>query len=187
MEGTSLTITDSLGLSWTNITATTSSPNWSYGASAWRTAIGTGQSMTVSIDCGATNIHSYRVVVDDWTDYDTATPIGATALGTDADGQGAASINLSASPASSSYVIGCACVAAAAGNITVTAGATFTETSDVNSAGWCGYQVEERTGSTSTTVDWNDLDATGTGTGAALMGYEVRHTAAVYNIAWVRA
>ncbi|HSC07832.1 MAG TPA: hypothetical protein VLD59_13475, partial [Steroidobacteraceae bacterium] len=151
-EGTSLTITDSVGLTWTSRAATTGSPAWSYGLRIWTAPVTTGVSMTVTIDCGAVSVDIYRVEVYDYTGYDTTTPVGATATGTDADGDGAASITLSAAPATTSEVIASALTVLNADvNIGITNGAGFTELFDADmSAGFGWSETEVRSGSTST-------------------------------------
>src|SRR4051812_47599034 len=77
-EGTDLTITDSAGLTWTSRVATAgvaAQADWSYGARIWTASVTTGQSMTVSIDCGAFNIYNYDVAVYQFTGHDTVNPV----------------------------------------------------------------------------------------------------------------
>lgn len=179
LEGTSLTITDSAGLTWTSRAATTTSPAWSYGIRIWTAPVTTGTSMTVSLDAGAFNVHQYRLVVVDYTSYDTGTPVGATAIGSDADGDGAASITLSASPLSDAEVIAACLTGVNAGSGSVTPGTGWTEIDDSATANWTVYQVQTRTSSTSTSVDWNDVLASGTPFGGAtLAAIEIRHVPA---------
>ena len=178
----SLTITDSAGLTWTAITNVGNSTSWATGMRAWRAPVGASpSSMTVTVDCGANNIYEYLVDAIDSTGYDTSSPIGATAtgggsgsngLGTD----GAASITLSAAPASSSLVIG-----ALGGDTSSTGGVTYgtgwTELYDVRGPGEAFLQVQERTGSTSTTVGWNDICTSGTAWKSLGLAFEVKAAA----------
>lgn len=176
MEGTDLTITDSAGLTWTSRAATTGSPAWSYGARLWTAPVTTGASMTVSVDCGAFFIEIYRIEVYEYTDYDTTTPVGGTIVGTDADGDGAANIVLSSAPASTSEVIARATMVLNSGTTTVAPGTGWTELFDIsNATGFITSQTQVRSGSTSTSVDWNDLnDGAGSPAGAVLLAVEIR-------------
>lgn len=181
-RGTTLTITDSAGLTWTSREATTAAPNWSYGIRAWTAPVTTGVSMTVSVDVGATTIDAMRIEVYEYSDYDTVTPVGATAIGSDADGAGAASVTLSASPLSSSEVLamaGFTLNTSTAG--TVTEGAGWTElfdTSLIAGASFGHAQSQVRGSSTSTSVDWANLEATGDTVGATLLALEIRDVSA---------
>lgn len=179
LEGTSLTITDSAGLTWTSRAATTTSPAWSYGIRIWTAPVTTGTSMTVSLDAGAFNVHQYRLIVVDYTSYDTGTPVGGTVVGSDADGDGAAAITLSSAPASASEVIAACLTGVFTGSGSVTPGTGWTEIDDSATANWVVYQTQIRTGSTSDSVDWNDVLASGTGFGGStLAAVEIRHVAA---------
>jgi len=146
---------------------------WEYGDRIWTIPITTGASMTLTVDCGET-IWVYRVHVLQYTGHDTATPVGATATGTDADGDGAASITLSASPATTSEVVAFANVSMASGTNAFTPGTGWTEVYDEALADWSGWQVQTRTGSTSTTVAWDDLSSSGTTESAVLTALEIR-------------
>ena len=178
----SLTITDSAGLTWTAITNVGNSTSWATGMRAWRAPVGASpSSMTVTVDCGANNIYEYLVDAIDSTGYDTSSPIGATATGGGSGSNGlgadgAASITLSAAPASSSLVIG-----ALGGDTSSTGGVTYgtgwTELYDVRGPGEAFLQVQERTGSTSTTVGWNDICTSGTAWKSLGLAFEVKAAA----------
>ena len=88
MRGTDLTITDSAGLTWTSRAATTASPSWSYGIRIWTAPVTTGTSMTVSIDAGAFSMEFYRLEIFDYTTTESGFLVGASAEGSDADGDG---------------------------------------------------------------------------------------------------
>lgn len=179
LEGTSLTITDSAGLTWTSRAATTTSPAWSYGIRIWTAPVTTGVSMTVSIDAGASSIEFYKLHISDYTSNTTsAIPGTGTIVGSDADGDGAATITLSSAPATSSEVIAACLTGLASTSGTVTPGAGWTEVDEQVGASWGIFQVQVRTGSTSTAVDWADVLATGTGFGGAtLAAFEIAETA----------
>lgn len=182
MEGTTLTITDNTGggpLGWTSRAATTTSPAWSYGCRIWSVSITTGVSMTVSLDAGATDVEFYRLEIFSYTtDVGGATvTAGANAIGSDADGDGAASITLSGAPASSSHVIGVCLTGLGGASGTITSGSGFTQINEAVMTSWAVSETETRTGSTSTTVDWVDVLATGTGFGGAtLAAFEIAET-----------
>lgn len=181
IEGTSFTLSDSINGSWSTTLrreVSVSSPGWSYGESLWGRGITTGASMTVSGDCGASNIRGYRIEVWDFTDYDTSTPIGTTGVATDADGNGVGTITLGANPASTSQVIATVHVGIGSGAASVTQGSDFTELTDASITGWMCCQSQVRTSSTSTSVTWQDLQAgAGTPVGATMIAIEIRQAA----------
>jgi hypothetical protein len=125
--------------------------------------------MTVSVDCGTTSAEYYRLEIFDFTSSIGECIAAATAIGSDADGDGAASITLSAAPATSSEVIAACFTGLASGTGTITPGSGFTEINDSTVSGWGVQQTEVRTGSTSTTVDWVDVCATGTPFGGSTL------------------
>jgi hypothetical protein len=185
-RGTDLTITDSAGLTWTSRAATTGSPAWSYGIRVWTAPVTTGVSMTVTVDCGAFTVYAYRIEAYDFTDYDTATPIGGTIVGTDPDGDGALALTLSAAPASSSIVMAHLATILNDADGTATEGSGWTELFDVSGGSFMVRETETRTGSTSDQVDWVDVLATGTafGTGGATAcAVEIRAVIGVSDVA----
>lgn len=143
---------------------------WAFGVKQWVMRHTTG-SFTLTADCGAANIHVYFVFVTYRTG--ASSTVGGKQTGTDADGDGAASITLDATPASSSDVHAAVCVSMASGNGAVTFGTGWTELSDVTLTSWIDGQVQARTGSTSTTVGWDDLATSGTPNKALMLAYEV--------------
>jgi hypothetical protein len=179
IEGTSLTVLDSIGSSFTSRVATTSSPGWGYGIRCWTSeAGGSPAARTVSIDCGATNIHAYRLFIDDITGYDTGTPVAGAIVGTDADGNGAASVTLAATPTADDIIYGAVATGINSGTIAVTPGTGFTELLDASSAGWANWELETVTGVTSTTVDWIDLNSsTGSALGSTLAALIIKNAA----------
>jgi hypothetical protein len=170
MRGGDLTLSGG-GLTWTEANVTTTVPAWSEGTRIFWAENTTAQTFTLGVDCGAFNIHSYRVVVLGFTGYRmvAGSPIGATAIGTDGDGAyGANSITLSATPSIWSQIVAtCMVLEAVLDAGTTTPGAGWTEISDASDDGWWNFQVQVRGEYTSTSVDWVDVH---TGTNANLSG-----------------
>jgi hypothetical protein len=176
LEGTDLTITDSMGpLTWTSITNSTTSPAWGHGVRAWISSATTSStSMTVSVDAGTFAIRNYHVVVYELTG-EHASPLGATIAGSDADGTGALALTLSAAPASSSTVFAMLLVAHDSTVGSVDHGTGMTEVLDVPKNGWCNFQLQTRTGSTSDQVPWAELNNGGsTPLGASAIAFELK-------------
>lgn len=177
-DGSNITLANSASLTMTAIGNTSAAPSWYYGARAWRMSVGTGASMTISLDAGTTSIISYAVTVYDITGHDTTTPIAGFIAGSDADGNGSHSITLAATPASGDIAIGGVAVQLSGGDNTVTVGTGWTEDYDTTENSWYGFQTQRRTGSTSTTVTWDDLSATGTPVDAVSLAFIVKAAAA---------
>ncbi len=177
LEGTDITHSNSLGLSTTAITHTTTSPGYGYGLRAFRFT-GTGASMTITADAGAFNIHRWRVSVYEYTGHDTTTPIGGKGTGSDADGTGAASLTLDAAPASTSDTLGFALTALTTANSgAMTPGADFAELFDSSENAWQVFHGQGRTGSTSTTVAWVDVNSgPASSAGTAMLAFEVKES-----------
>jgi hypothetical protein len=175
ISAANLTIADSLGtLTWTSQLAVTHTLN-TEAIRFWTAPVASGASMTVTFDAGTDSTDQYTFVIVDYTGYNTVTPVGATGsknTGTDNTYDGAYSFTLSGAPATTSEVF--------AGfhhddnaAVSCTPGAAFTEINDIDTSGHSGLEVQIRTGSTSTTVDWVDVDTAGTtnifrGMGAAI-------------------
>lgn len=173
MTAADLTISDSTGATWTSRALTGAAPSWYYGLRAWTTPITTGASMTVSIDCGAVDLHDVAIWAFDVTGYDTGSPIGGTAVGSDADGNGAASLTLSAAPASGD-IVAAAVMVQTAGTGAVTHGTGWTEAGEVSSPEWTHTQFQHITGVTSTSVDWVDLSTSGTPLDALMLALVIK-------------
>jgi hypothetical protein len=180
IEGTSLTALDSLGSTLTSQVATNASPGWGYGARCWTALAGaTPAARTMSLDCGATNIHAYRWFIDDFTGFDAVTPVAGAIVGSDADGNGAAALTLAATPTVDDFIYGAAAIGISSGAPSVTPGAGFTELLDALSTGWANWHLQSITGVTSTNVPWADLNAgAGTNLGAALAALIIKNAAA---------
>lgn len=132
--------------------------------SLWTIPIGASPSsmtVTVSSTTNAGPFSNCALSIFDYTGYNSGTPIGATGSGT-ALGEAAGSISLSGAPASTSVALGARHFVPNGFNApTATPGSAFTEIHDVAASGLGGLETEDRGGSTSTTVDWLDLDDTG--------------------------
>ncbi len=152
-----LTISDSQGLTWTSRVASSNTNSWAIGARTWTAPVTTGTSMTVTTSCGGTNIYTYKVRVTPYTGYNTSSPTGGTASDGNGPGDGSFTITLSGSPASTSEVLASIFIDRDNGTAhNVTPGTGWTEISDdSNNSDVMESQV--RTGSTSTSVTWNDV------------------------------
>jgi hypothetical protein len=136
------------------------------GIAIFTAPVTTGASMTLAVAQGTSSFNVWAVSAFAYTGYDTSSPVGAIATGSDSQPvavDGAYSITLNAAPAASSEV------AAGLGMdkevIGTTPGSAFTELHDLQSGASAGLETEVRTGSTSTTVDWID---TNTGSGSTI-------------------
>lgn len=138
----------------------------------WTAPVTTGASVTLTFANTVTSFLADGVVAIKVLQVtgQNASPIGAVIDSSNnanfASGDGAGSLTLPSSPASSSMVIGFRFFESDAGTDTnATPGATFTEISDnkalASYAGAACLQAEKRTGSTSTTVDWTDVNVEG--------------------------
>lgn len=135
-----------------------------YAAAMWTAPIGASPaSTTLAVDCGAVSVDKYLVFAADLTGYNTSSPVGGKVQDTSV-AEGADSGTLDATPAADSIVI-----AMLGRNINpgatsvVTHGTGWTEIYDFQQAtdlDAC-MQVQHRTGSTSTTVGWDDTEASG--------------------------
>lgn len=156
-----LTISDSLGGTWTQRASQTSNAgSWTNGARIWTRPVTTGASMTVSLDHGATSVDSYALSVLEWTGYDVATPVTGV-ISKLAANDGADSVTLTAAPVAADVSLGVLVRDTNTGTGTTTPGSTFTEIQDFGASVGIGIETEERTGSTSTTVDWVDVTTAG--------------------------
>jgi hypothetical protein len=151
VSGGSLTWTERVSIKW----SASDGGNNGYYIGIWTAPVSSGSSMQIT--GGVTGVDEVLLQVVDFTGYDTGSPTGVTASNKD-DGSGPGaglpfSGTLSGAPASNSYVV------AASGSDSpsqyTTPGSGFTEiyknttsTSDIYD------EVEERTGSTSTAVEW---------------------------------
>lgn len=157
-------ISDSGGHTWTQAVTTVVSPtSFPTCVKIWYTQITTGASTTVTLTTAGRPSISYAVSVVAYTGYDTTTPVGATATGTQNGGftgpPDPVTITLSGAPASTSEVI--AAVGMNKSAASATEGSGWTELHDVTNTAGCSLESEARTGSTSTSVQWADLRSGG--------------------------
>lgn len=155
-------ITDSGGHTWTQRFLLNTTGGFATALAVFTTPIVTGASMTVSFTCNSRNISWWAPSIFAHTGYNVATPFGAT-VSQISNNFGAASptpwsITLSGAPATTSEVIGA--VAADRDTAGATQGTGYTEIHDVSNPTATiggGTETEARTGSTSTTVDWQAI------------------------------
>jgi hypothetical protein len=121
-----------------------------------------GGSTTITIDSNGQNVYGIFYAIYEVTGHDTADPIGAIAAAAQsATLDGSYSITLNAAPAASSIVLAAITIDTDPGTNTVDPGTGWTEDVDIDSsASFFGVmETQRRTGSTSTTVTWNDIRA----------------------------
>lgn len=127
----------------------------------WTAPVTTGSSMSVTAGIGPTGgSFSHSIQCFSYTGYDTGSPIGVQVTRDNAADTGAVTINLPSAPASSSEVLaGRARCDNNSYDSSATPGSGWTELYDqVNTGGYEGLQTQARTGSTSTSVSWADID-----------------------------
>lgn len=166
-----ITCTQSGGLTVTKRLQGGEDSNWPVASCFFSYEVGSSPgSQTLTVDCGANNIRDYKVEVYCYTGYNSSSPFGATATGTGTY-NGAKTITLDAAPAADSEVL--AVVAGGANTVSssVAPGTGWTEITDTEISGWAFFQTQSRTGSTSTSVTWNDIDVVGGGAGKFAASY----------------
>ena len=155
-----MTIADSETLTWTSRVVIGSATADGGGLRIWTAPVTTGASMTITVDCGARDVWKYHVHRYAYEGYNTSSPTGATAsaaVDSPADDE---TITLSASPASTSEVVAAMGEVFGGDTHSVTVGTGWTEIYEDTVAGdFSLSQSQIRTGSTSTTVVWDDVDA----------------------------
>lgn len=178
-----MTLTDSVFLTWTQQlfaqTDELGDNQFATGLKIWTAPVGPiSEEMTLTLDCGATNIDHYGVSVVAYTGYDEVNPIGTkgTAFRNTAGSAGPVSFNLPVSPRGGSEVF-----AAAAANDTgsaggITPGTGWTEVHDLGIIhNWGAFQTQVRGSSVSPGVGWNNINSSGSGHfGWALGALEIR-------------
>jgi hypothetical protein len=173
--GSDLSVSDSIDgtTGWTSRAVTPDPAEWGMGMHIWTKPITTGAAMTVSVTSAAGNFRIYVQPIA-YEGYDTSTPVGGTVTAVDSSGDGAKTITLSSAPAAASEVLGVLTAVPASGTLTVTHGTGWTELWDIAVANWTNFQGQVRTGSTSDSVVWDDMAATGTGLESVLAAIEIR-------------
>lgn len=167
-------------------------PDFAMQGRCWTAPEAAGASRTITMDSGSNDVSCAMWFIYELTDYNVATPTGgkaSAALSTPPDG--AINMTLDATPLSSSVVISAYGVDGdSSGTIAVTPGAGWSEDGEVGNVTIAAYaQSQQRTSSTSTSVDWVDVRAgtmaTFSGVGVALE--VLASTAAPAPIAWLTA
>jgi hypothetical protein len=176
---TNITIADSLTHTWTSRALGNIDSGWAAIARIYTAPNTPTTAFTITVDCGADNIHDYVVTVAAIESYDTGSPTGATASSNnDTTVDGSDTITLSATPASDSFVIAAISHVPTSGITGITHGTGWTELADNAVADWLGAQSQYRTGSTSTTVTWDDVYVgAGSGFRTCLCAVEIKAAA----------
>jgi hypothetical protein len=164
--GSSDTVTSSgSGPSWTNrANPAAAGGNFQSSATCWSATIGGSDpgSFTVTIDppsadpIGCLGYAIYKI-----TGHDTSTPFGGKVATQNQAGNGAVTATLDAAPASGDVTLALSVVDTDASGTGATFGSSFgTWTEDAEGAGTndVGWNVGQRTGSTSTSVEWTDVN-----------------------------
>jgi hypothetical protein len=158
-----ITISDSQGLTWTEVSALQSGTGDGYvgAVKVWSAPVVSAAATVVTIThptVSDANLRSMRTAqAFDFQNYDTSDPIGATASAVNV-GSGAVNLTLSAAPAATSEVVAiCANAPNGGGSLTATPAAGWTEIYDTATAGYGHLQTQVRIGSTSDQVDWTDV------------------------------
>lgn len=152
--------------------------NWGWGTKYYTATVTTGASTVFTIDPDDHSMAKIRVKCWSIEGYDTGSPVGGIAETVAAGNDGAQSTTLNATPAAGSMVFATRYALMNNGQATATEGAGWTETDDVSRTDYDALQIQTRTGSTSTTVAWVDVN-TGAGTvfETALAAIEIKAAA----------
>lgn len=173
----SLSISDSIdgATPWSTRLTSPDALSWEYGSRIFSREIGSNPaSMTISVDCGAEDVHAYKVEVFAYTGYDRINPFGATASGTTNATTGAAQILLNRQPLISSEILAFVDQQVVTA-LTVTPGQGWTELSDTNTTDtWHAWHSQARRAFGGIIVRWEDLTATGSSADASMIAIEVR-------------
>jgi hypothetical protein len=173
-RGDDMTITDSAGLTWTRVIDSGAlSPTWDYGAAIFTAPVTTGVSMTVTrfdanVQYGWMSVYAY-------TGFDAADPVGATAYGTTTPATGAGSITLDAAPVATSDVLAFSSVSLGSGSWGLATPASgWITIAETGFDTWHDWHSQSRTGSTSASVNWDDLSSNGFTESAIMLAVEIR-------------
>jgi len=134
------------------------------GCAIFTAPVGTAASMTLSITGQGTNLSGLYARAFSYTGYNTSSPIGGTASfgdGTVGANTTTLTLTLDATPASDSVVLGLIDMSADAPGLAPGPSGGFTELFEEQlPATWQNNQIQHRTSSTSTTVDWTHASVT---------------------------
>lgn len=159
----SLTLTDSIGgASWDSRTTQGNAGFWAFAARTFTKQFVTGGAgMTLTVDCGTSDIYQYQVCCIAVTGHNTSSPVGATASNGNFGTDGPQSLTLSDTPAATSAMVAFLWRDCHPNSIFVSEGSGWTEEYDGNYSGM-SLQCQTYVGLSSTTVPWQDI-TTGTG------------------------
>lgn len=162
-----LTITDSAGRTWTSRALASDPQSYSTLLGVFTAPAGASPGLnTITVDCGSNNVFMYRVNVVAYTNYNVADPIGAVLAYTtpSRDLDGPITITLPSAPSATSYVLAALLNDGLNTNASaITGGTGWTELINVDTDAlyYDSSQMQSRTGSTSTSVTWNDVGSAG--------------------------
>lgn len=152
-------------LTWTRrVSLNTNSSGYYRAHEIWTAPVGTAASMSVTWSHTGTIGYAndgMDLIVHCFTNYNSSSPIGATATAL-MSGVGSGSVTLSGTPASTSYLAASRAITPnEAIDCYATEGTGWAEVADLlvgsAGAGLGGIQAQVVTGTTSTSVTWNDL------------------------------
>lgn len=147
------------GLTWTRRIVAESTNDYNNAFVIWTAPVTTGASMSITVTSPTNTLATWNRCYE-YTGHDVASPMGLVTSGSTASTDGSYNPSLGASPASTSDVLAAiSTTIAGAGNVDIDNGTGWTELGQENSASFYGSQIQRRSGSTDSTVLWNDLDA----------------------------
>lgn len=160
---TDITLTDTLGspLTYTSRYTNRSTAGSQYASTIriFTAPVTTGQSLSLKTNVGGKSAYAYAVQAFSYTGYNTETPTGGTATSTAGPTNGAAQITLDQTPQVISEVLSFCQLNLSSGLPSVDPGTGWTEVYEINggTTEWV-MQTQARSGSESTSVDWNDVN-----------------------------
>lgn len=177
-DSANITITDSLGSHLVyNVRANIGDPNYYASAMAKITApVTTGATMTVTVASSNLPWVGANVDIVAYNNYNTGSPVGATASSITLPPTGAGSLTLSSAPAAGSEVNASIWVKLnSVGTGVIVKGSGWTELYNDSQGTNYGlaYQTQVRSASTSTNVPWADTDNAGAVAGSHPIGLAI--------------
>lgn len=166
MHSTATMVSSGSGPTWSKLTAAAPGGSFFMHGAIWTATIGGTDpgSFTVTADWSGTAKGWALVNIYKVTDYNTGTPTGGKVTNSTATGDGAVTVTLDAAPASGDITLAsnsADCTAGGGAEFNTTAG-TWTEDAQGTGTPQLAWNVGQRTGSTSTSVPWSDVNG-GTG------------------------
>lgn len=176
-----ITLASSPSLTWTRRAYLDSGGTNGMSAVAFTAEVGASPaSTTLTLDAGTDDLEWFEVIVVPHTGYDTASPVGVTFTDYNATaGTASYSRTLGAAPAATSDVIaGVNCIHQASGNVVAAAGTGWTQLSNNSIQGARSTQTQARSGSTSTTLLWDDITNGATNASVLTIAIEIKDSGA---------